>query len=724
MRFIRSILFAVILAAILSPAKAATRALLIGVSDYGEGLGIANLRGPKNDVRLLRETLTGLGVQSITVLAEIEGGRRPTRQAILAEFERLQRASRRGDLVIIHFSGHGSRQRDESGDKSDGVDEVFLPADTLPARPGEGLIRNAIVDDEIGEWVDRIRATGADVWLTIDACHAGTGLRGRNDGALWADRFADPAALGIEKRLPNHNSPNRRQTGDLNSDAAASDWGGVMAFYAARSGELARELNFGALHDDKLREGPWYGVFTARLARRLETLREPSFQQLYLAVTTDLEKMPRPLNGRAQSPTWEGTLADRVVFSGAAKTRSIMFRVNGQSIAAGMIHGLTPGSLINLYGNADQSNGQRIARAQITETTERRARFRFVGPSCRHPDPDSPCAEAAPPAKTAHFADVERLSTSTTVTITQAAQDAAPEIVAKVRDAINHLNAAGTTSFVFDREPADVYFRTDGNDVWFGRATEIEGVPTGLRWTPREGGLNRILERIYGAERLAQHLVSIRQRESILNPLPVEISGKQRASAERLLAPRAGVIDPITECRRIAAAPDGYGTAQDLMDGANVKQCDRLDFHARGLAPGAWDINQIHIDSAFCATNRYARVEGDLGNMPIGPPLVACSDCPGGYSAGLERTFFLVGEVKTNGIPLNLTGLIETCNAAEDAPARRGGDLSTVLRQLTATRNAPGEAERQTTWMRRFEWMVRPRAVVLRDGNPSETTRR
>ena len=35
-----------------------------------------------------------------------------------------------GDPVYIHLSGHGTRQGDPEGDETDGLDEVFLPADT------------------------------------------------------------------------------------------------------------------------------------------------------------------------------------------------------------------------------------------------------------------------------------------------------------------------------------------------------------------------------------------------------------------------------------------------------------------------------------------------------------------------------------------------------------------------------------------------------------------
>ena len=47
-----------------------TRALLIGVSDYDDSAGVADLKGPANDVRLLSTTLRNRGIDDLIVLAD------------------------------------------------------------------------------------------------------------------------------------------------------------------------------------------------------------------------------------------------------------------------------------------------------------------------------------------------------------------------------------------------------------------------------------------------------------------------------------------------------------------------------------------------------------------------------------------------------------------------------------------------------------------------------
>lgn len=253
------------------PVAAETRALLVGVSAYDAAIGLASLRGPANDVRLFRDVLTARGVTDIRLLADgVEGGGQPTRAAILAALADLAADSAAGDLVFITLSGHGTRQPDQNGDETDGLDEVFLPADTARAAPGSAAIPNAITDDELGQAVDAIRATGADVWFVMDSCHSGSGLRAAD--ADVAARFVDPSVLGLraDATLASAVEPGAEAAPDLP--------GRLLAFYAARASEVAREVNLtpGAADDSG-----WYGLFSSRLAARMEQAGAQSYRQLF-----------------------------------------------------------------------------------------------------------------------------------------------------------------------------------------------------------------------------------------------------------------------------------------------------------------------------------------------------------------------------------------------------------------------------------------------------------
>lgn len=73
-----------------------------------------------------------------------------------------------GDSLLFHYSGHGSRQRNFSGDEVDGYDETLCPLDFET----QGMI----VDDEINATIVRPLPYGVKLHAMIDACHSGTVL--------------------------------------------------------------------------------------------------------------------------------------------------------------------------------------------------------------------------------------------------------------------------------------------------------------------------------------------------------------------------------------------------------------------------------------------------------------------------------------------------------------------------------------------------------------------
>lgn len=115
------------------PAGAVSRALLVGVSEYPSLDEDSQLRGPVNDVQLMREVLLrrGFDADRIRTLADgVKGAALPTRAAILSALEVLVAEASEGDLIYLHLSGHGSRQsqgRNDEDHEPDGLDEIFLP---------------------------------------------------------------------------------------------------------------------------------------------------------------------------------------------------------------------------------------------------------------------------------------------------------------------------------------------------------------------------------------------------------------------------------------------------------------------------------------------------------------------------------------------------------------------------------------------------------------------
>ena len=351
-----------------APARAEVYALLVGVADYDDSTGIADLRGPPNDVALLRSVLLRRGVSQIVTLADgTAQSPRPTRAAILAALDELIGRVSAGDFVFLHFSGHGTRQRDQNGDETDGLDEVFLPADAGPADPATGLISQGLADDEIGSAVSALRAKGVDVWLVMDNCHAGSGLRA--GAPQIADRYVDPVLLGVSNATARIAEPTPVALNDPDLP------GGVIAFYAAQSTEVAREVDLSG-------DGEWYGLFTAKLAARLDQPGAFTFRQLFQGVMTDLNDQTVPGAARLQTPLWEGTLIDATLFGGSESNGPSRYVLNGDQMAAGLVHGLSKGTLVGLVADVTDPADAVIGVAQITDIGATQADLRAVDPDC------------------------------------------------------------------------------------------------------------------------------------------------------------------------------------------------------------------------------------------------------------------------------------------------------------------------------------------------------
>lgn len=687
-------------------ASAEMRALLIGVSDYDNSIGMADLKGPANDVRFLKEVLQGRGVTDISVLADgVDGGERPTRQAILDGFADLAARSGAGDLVFISMSGHGTRQSDKDGDETDGLDEVFLPADTARAEPGVGLIPNALVDDEIGRAVRRIRETGADVWLVMDSCHSGSGLRAAPVGT--ASRYVDPAALGVDTRA------SRQAEADTVEETGDDPAGGYVAFYAARSSEVAREVAF-----DTDGGEAWYGLFTAKLAARLQDAGAISYRQLFQGILTDMNDTTVPGGARLQTPLWAGTMIDATVLGGRDTAGLRRFAVDGARMQAGRVHGLSDGTIMGLIADAADPADALIGTAQIQKTTATTAQLVPVDAACL-PRLDQPCAVTGTLPPGARFAQVLARPVDLVVRLAPprridgvplAADDPAARALSQALDLINR--DPGTTVQI-DAAAFDVDAVFAKGHIWFGPRAQIGDTPVGLAVPPEAEALAAALRRIRKAEDLSRLLSSVATKPSLLSPNPVRIRIDVAPSDAAALVPADAGVDPYDECGA-AMDPATGGTA--LSPSADLKQCDSLTISAQGATAGARDVNRIHIDAKYCVNTAYERIEDTARARAVGDGMIMCSDCPDGYSAGEERMFLIVTEAPLNAEALNLEGLIETCTGGATRSGAEGQviDFLTGLAERPGTRGAFGaRATASEVWVERHDWRVLPKPEVF-----------
>ena len=690
-----------------SVARAELRALLVGVSDYDNAIGLADLRGPVNDITLMQRVLTERGADQITVLADgIDGAQRPTRTAVLDGFAALAASAGPGDLVYIHLSGHGTRQPDQNGDETDGLDEVFLPADTMRAEPGSNAIPNALTDDEIGAALLAIRRTGADVWFVMDACHSGSGTRAAAVGT--AARYIDPAVLGVTARESALAEPQAEAQGPEPA-------GRLLAFYAAQSTEVAREVAY----DEGDGAEAWYGLFTSKLAARLEAAQGLSYRQLFQAVLADMNDSTLPGGARLQTPLWEGDFVDAQVFGGADTTGLRRFAIRNGQLDAGKVHGLAEGTIVGLVDDAAAPVDALIGLAQLRKAKATSSTLALVAPDCV-PRAAELCPDMGRVPPEARFAQVVarpvdlvvRLSPPVDFATGAVLADGDPALAA-LTAALAAVNADDGTRMTIDPAQFDIDVIWAQGALWFGPRASIGASPVGLSVGPEAEALADALRRIRKAEELARLLNSVTTKPSILSPSPVDVAVQlTNVPVDRLEPPGSGVA-PFDECM---AAYDAAPTEpSDLPPAAELKQCDQLSFTATGKVAGARDVNRVHIDAKFCVHADHERVEGTAFPRRIGDGMILCSDCPDGYSAGAERLFVVVTEAADNAEPLNLEGLVETCADQTGTRGSAGGDAAQVidflsgLAQRPGTRGSFGAMSVADVWVQRYDWQVLPK---------------
>ena len=694
-------------------AEAGVRALLIGVSDYDDALGIADLPGPPNDVRLLERALAARDVSDIAVLSDgIEGAPAPTREAILAALAALAAEAGQGDLVYVHFSGHGTQQFDHDGDESDGLDEVFLPADAARGEPGSGRIANAIVDDEIGAAMARIRAAGADVWLVMDACHSGSGMRAV--GAEARARFVDPAVFGIDTTAA------RERDGTVPVETAAkSDLpGGIVAFYAAQSDELAYEVEIGE-------EGRPYGLFSAKLAARLQDRTALSYRQLFQAVLSDMNAAPGNGTARSQTPLWEGTLGEATVLGGGDTAGLRQFQVEGDTVFAGLVHGFPEGTLMALVADAAAARGEEIGFAQLEGAGPTSARLRHVAGDCA-PDSAALCPAVAPPGEAVRFARPVAVPTDLALRLSPvfdlASGDPLPQsdpLAAALRKAAAEVNAQGRHRVEIDAAGFAVEAGAAEGALRFGSPALIGQTPAGLRWAPSDGPLAPLLTRIAEAERLARMLATADPGASLLNRNPVAIETMVRRVDPARLYPPDRYPSIFEECGAALGAPDV--AAGPLQPAERLKPCDQIFLRAQGSREAAYDVNRIRIDAKYCIEAVHERLEGTApATGAVTEDITLCNErCPRGPEpGGQERLFVVVSAARQGAEPLNLSGVVDNCGDTGGRSIDDGSRAAAFLADLAGgegARSARLLAGPKTLWVESWRWWNMPRPEVYRN---------
>ncbi len=329
-------------------------ALLIGINRYPNLKARMQLDGCLNDVRAMAHVLEaqfGFPAEAITVLQDEEA----TQAGIRAAIDALLHRARKNDVVVVHFSGHGSKMRDREGTEPDGWDETIVPYDS-GRRPHPN---RDISDDEIYAWLLKLSAVTPYVTLIFDSCFS---------GSIARDAFAakvrclepDPRPAAELPPSPVGVRGSRREVG-------ASGWLPLSHRYVLLAGCRDHESS----HELK-GETP-HGALSFYLCRELtRAAAATTWRDLY-------ERVGREVTAvfPSQHPQLEGT-RDREIFGvrSFAPMRFIPVRERAADrvvLGAGAAHGLSAGSQWAVYPQDTRRRSAATPRLGLVEVRDARA---------------------------------------------------------------------------------------------------------------------------------------------------------------------------------------------------------------------------------------------------------------------------------------------------------------------------------------------------------------
>jgi len=379
------------------PPQSEKRALLVGCTVYPHHKNFRRLNGPVNDVALWRRLLIGKFGFAPKNITELVGwpddpAARPTHDNLVKAFETLVAEARPGMSIFIQLSGHGMQvpipedqdPLDPKNPEPDGLDEVFLSADVTL-----GDLSKVLRDDQVGGWLDRLRAKGATVWIVFDCCHSGTMTRGEGSDRGEVSRVVDPADFGISNeriadsarraaeavRRDESLGKKPRDLEGTEIKAAPAGTGSLIAFYAAQPHEEAPELP----QPETAPHTPenYYGLLSYCLVKSLEERESPmSYEELLRNV---LARYRVERGTGAPTPSAMGDLKREVL--GASRwperrTITLVRDPDGWATNAGALRGFTSGSILAIRragGPADKA-GTLVGYAKVESSEPARAR--------------------------------------------------------------------------------------------------------------------------------------------------------------------------------------------------------------------------------------------------------------------------------------------------------------------------------------------------------------
>ena len=344
--------------------KPGSKALLIGCTKYINLGPSTMLHGPANDVLLMKKLLTtqfDFLDSNIIVLSESAGDdRHPKKANIQNAFDHIATQCDKGEHFVFFFAGHGTQVPDQQpasdqDPEPDGFDEVLLPSDTDRWDADSKSLPNAILDDELRVWLQKIVTRGAIPWVIVDACHSGTVVRAEVTETyrkIHSEDMGIPESVLTQAAAMATSRDAWRETIAFEVPEQVPE---LAALYAALPSEPTPEMAPPDGNDKRV-----YGLLTYTLYKTLTTATSAlSYEDL----ATRIRSQYRAWGRMHPTPVAEGKrLNDKVLSSDKlARSSPIHLQRDGQKLKvnAGSLFGYHVGTVLAVYPLPGEPNPEK-----------------------------------------------------------------------------------------------------------------------------------------------------------------------------------------------------------------------------------------------------------------------------------------------------------------------------------------------------------------------------
>lgn len=335
-----------------APQPHAKWALLIGINHYLHADKVSPLEGSLNDVESMRQVLEGkfeFPPENILVLKDSQATHAGIINAIQTH---LIAKAQAGDIVVFHYSGHGSQMKDVTGKMISGLDETLVSYDS---RDPEGKVFD-ISGAELHPLLLQLAKKTPNVTFILDSCHSGTLVRGARVRSVAPDTRTPPP-------LPAYSVAATRGLGTSDGEPLPK----FVSIAAATSRESAFE---------HFAEGEDHGVLTYFLTQQLRSAKAgATYRDIFDSVSGNITA-----NYPSQHASLEGAEADQYVFGdGASLARNYstaspsLIASHGVTLTVGQVQGATVGSVYEVYAPGSK-------KFALPERPVAKVRIASVGP--------------------------------------------------------------------------------------------------------------------------------------------------------------------------------------------------------------------------------------------------------------------------------------------------------------------------------------------------------